>query len=137
MKTHIRKLSQKSINLLNKTKSYPDEKIVEGYHIVGSNRALFAEKPLYIFLEEFIPTGKYNIRYGSYEIKKALQGNKRNYIIPSIVTSYCIPDAQKRGVAEALVDENFKLGWKIIRNLSKKLECFSKDYFQTSKPLVG
>jgi hypothetical protein len=121
MKTHIRKLTQKSINLLNKTKAYPDEQIVEGYHIVGSNRALFAEKPLYIFLEKFIPTGKYNIRYGGLEIKKALKGKLKDYIIDSVVTSYCIPEAQKRIVAEALIDKNFKLGWKIIRKLSEKL----------------
>jgi len=121
MKTHIRKLTQKSINLLNKTKSYPDEKIIEGYHIVGSNRALFAEKPLYIFLEEFIPTGKYNIRYGGFEIKEALKGKLKDYEILSIVTSYCNPDTQKRLVTEALIDKDFKLGWKIIRKLSKKL----------------
>ena len=41
MKTHIRKLSSKSIKLLNETKAYPDEKIIEGYHIVGSNRSFF------------------------------------------------------------------------------------------------
>ena len=54
----------------------------------------------------------------------ALKGKLKDYIISSIVTSYCKPEAQKRIIAEALVDKNFKLGWKVIRKLSKKIIVF-------------
>ncbi len=123
MKTHIRKLSEKSLAIINQTKSYPDEKVIEGYHIVGSNRYLFAEKPLYIFLE--IGTGVgYNIRSGGWEIKECLKRKSKHKITPTllnIVSSYAPPEKQKRQMEEAIKDPELKLAWGLIKRLWGKI----------------
>lgn len=124
MKTHIRKLSEKSLAIINQTKSYPDKKVIEGYHIVGSNRSLFSEKPLYIFLE--IGTGGgYNIRFGGWEIKECLKRKSKLKITPTllnIVSSYAPPEKQERQLREALKDLELKLAWSLIRGLWEKIK---------------
>lgn len=124
MKTHIRKLEQKSLDIINREKDYPDEKIIEGYHIVGPNRSWFARKPLYVFLES-APGGGYNIRYGTWEIKKLLKGKLKHhykYVLPGIVTRYGPPETQEELVKDALSDQDFRLGWKIIRKMWKEIK---------------